>query len=227
MSRLEVDVSGEVGAFRYALNFSSSAQVTALVGPSGAGKSVTLRILAGLLQPSRGRVVLGQRVLLDRDAGVDVPCRARGLGFVLQDGCLFPHLDVAGNLGFGLAGWTTAERERRVAEVAELVELGSKLGARPSELSGGQRQRVALARALAPRPALLLLDEPFAALDPALRGRMRAALRDVLAREGARAVLVTHDAEEADEAGARVRLEEGRMVTMDGDDTPPAAAKSA
>ncbi len=204
MSALAVDVRGRVGTFTYALGFDSDTRVTALVGPSGAGKTTVLRAVAGLVRPTGGRIALGPRVLFDGASGVDLPARDRGVGLVVQGSALFPHLDVAGNIGFGLHRWGRGERDARVRELAELVELGARLTARPGELSGGQAQRVALARALAPRPELLLLDEPFGSLDLPLRRRMREALRAVLAKETARVLLVTHDADDVSELAERV-----------------------
>ncbi len=136
---------------------------------------------------------------------------------VFQSYALFPHLDVARNVGFGLHRWPEAERRARVAELTTLLELDGRLGAYPAELSGGQQQRVAIARALAPRPALLLLDEPFAAVDAPLRRRLRDGLRALLAQERVRSVLVTHDAADAAAlAGKVVVVREGRCVAAGG-----------
>jgi molybdate transport system ATP-binding protein len=209
VSGLDVRLRAALGSFRLEVVFRSDAAVTALVGPSGAGKSVTLRALAGLLRGVDGRVVVDGAVWLDAATGVDLPARARRVGVMFQGLALFPHLDVAGNIGFGLSG---PGRAARVAELAERMELGDRLSARVGDLSGGQRQRVALARALAPRPALLLLDEPFSAVDADLRERLRAQVAEVVAAEGVRTVLVTHDpADVAALAGAVVRVVGGRV----------------
>ncbi|RHW28193.1 ABC transporter ATP-binding protein [Nocardioides immobilis] len=173
--------------------------VTAILGPSGCGKTTLLRTVAGFVAPSAGTVsVAGSEVVSGRRS---VPARLRGLGYVPQDGALFPHLDVAANIAFGL---TAAERggsygrTDRVAEMLELVELPSALAQRyPHELSGGQQQRVALARALAPRPTLVLLDEPFSSLDASLREDTGRAVVRALRAAGAAALLVTHDQGEA------------------------------
>jgi molybdate transport system ATP-binding protein len=210
VSGLEVALRASVGAFRLDVAFRSNAAVTALVGPSGAGKSLTLRALAGLLRGVDGRVVVDGAVWLDAAAGVDLPARARRVGVLFQGLALFPHLDVAGNIGFGLTG---PGKAARVAELAERVELGDRLSARVGDLSGGQQQRVALARALAPRPALLLLDEPFSSVDADLRERLRRQVAEVVAAEGVRTVLVTHDpADVAALAGAVVRVVGGRVA---------------
>ncbi|MDH6124020.1 ABC transporter ATP-binding protein [Kitasatospora sp. GP82] len=163
-----------------------------VLGPSGCGKSTLLRVIAGFHPATGGRVALGER-LLD-DGRQRLPAERRRIGYVPQDGALFPHLTVAGNIGFGLP---RGRRSERVAELLALVGLDGLQGRHPHQLSGGQQQRVALARALATEPELLLLDEPFAALDAALRTELRAELAATLRRAGATAILVTHDQEEA------------------------------
>jgi iron(III) transport system ATP-binding protein len=182
--------------------------ITAILGPSGGGKTTLLRIVAGFERAGAGAVVLhGDRV---DSSGAWVAPERRRVGFVPQEGALFPHLSVAANVGFGLP---RRRRAARVAECLELVGLGSAEQARPHELSGGQQQRVALARALAPRPTLVLLDEPFSSLDAGLRAQVRAEVCAVLRHEGATALLVTHDQEEAlsvaDEVGV---LLDGRIL---------------
>jgi iron(III) transport system ATP-binding protein len=168
---------------------------TSLLGPSGCGKTTLLRIIAGLERPDQGRVEIAGRVV---DApGVHVEPEDRAVGLVFQAHALFPHLDVGRNVAFGLRGLDRSSRARRVAEVLDLVGLGDLTSRMPSELSGGQQQRVALARALAPRPSLLLLDEPFSSLDAALRASVREEVRAILHDAGQTALLVTHDQEEA------------------------------
>ncbi len=168
---------------------------TAIVGPSGSGKTTLLRIIAGFEAPDIGRVMLGDRLLAD---GPDaVPAHRRGIGFVPQDGALFPHLSVADNVGFGLPR-DTPQRSRRINELMDMVSLDHPmLKRRPHELSGGQQQRVALARALAQRPSLILLDEPFSALDTGLRASTRRAVAQLLGSAGITSILVTHDHAEA------------------------------
>ena len=181
---------------------------TAIVGPSGSGKTSLLRVIAGFLTPEHGKVRLhGADV-------TDVPAHRRSIGLVAQDGALFPHLDVAGNIAFGLPrGMPRRERHRRVVELLELVSLtGDHASRRPDQLSGGQRQRVALARALARQPEMILLDEPFSALDAGLRESTRQAIREILRITGTTTILVTHDQDEALSFADQVAvLQDGRL----------------
>ncbi|MEU9572379.1 ABC transporter ATP-binding protein [Streptomyces massasporeus] len=169
--------------------------LAAVLGPSGCGKTTMLRIVAGFLRPDAGTVRLGDRLL--SGPGVHLPPERRRIGIVPQEGALFPHLSVARNVAFGLTGAERAERRHRTEEMLELVGLAGYGDRMPHELSGGQQQRVALARALAPQPQLVLLDEPFNALDSALRAEVRSDVRTALRATGATAVLVTHDQQEA------------------------------
>ncbi|MFD8706629.1 ABC transporter ATP-binding protein [Kitasatospora sp. NPDC059648] len=163
-----------------------------VLGPSGCGKSTLLRVLAGFHPAAAGQVLLHGRVL--DDGRSRLAPEHRGIGLVPQDGALFPHLSVAANIGFGLP---RSRRRARVGELLDLVGLPGLGERRPHQLSGGQQQRVALARALAPRPRLLLLDEPFAALDATLRAELRREVAATLRQSGTTAVLVTHDQDEA------------------------------
>lgn len=168
---------------------------TAIVGPSGSGKTTLLRILAGFEIPDAGQITLGDSVLFDHSTFI--PAHERGIGFVPQEGALFPHMKVGDNIAYGLKG-SKEENRRRVAELMELVSLDQRLASHwPHEISGGQQQRVALARALAQKPALMLLDEPFSALDTGLRAATRKATADLLEQAGVATVLVTHDQQEA------------------------------
>ncbi|MBX5215174.1 MULTISPECIES: ABC transporter ATP-binding protein [unclassified Rhizobium] len=184
---------------------------TAVIGPSGSGKTTLLRIIAGFELADTGRVTLDGDVLADGPAAM--PAHKRGIGIVSQDGALFPHLSVAENIGFGFERGA-ADRERRIAELLDMVELDrGMLARRPHQLSGGQQQRVALARALGRKPRLMLLDEPFSALDTGLRENMRKAVARVLQAAGITAVLVTHDQEEALSFADQVAvLREGRLI---------------
>ena len=175
-----------------------------LVGPSGCGKSTLLRMVAGLLEPDAGEILLDGRIV--SSAGVWVPPEERAVGLVFQENTLFPHLTVGGNIGFGLKRRSKGEATRRVAEVLELVDLPGYGDRYPHELSGGERQRVALARAIAPAPTVLLLDEPFANLDPNLRAQVRGHTVEILRRAGASALFVTHDQTEAMSVGDRVAV---------------------
>jgi molybdate transport system ATP-binding protein len=186
--------------------------LTVLFGPSGCGKTTVLRCLAGLTQPDRGCIRAGEETWFGPDHR-PLPAAQRGIGFVFQESALFPHLSVAGNLAYGLHGWPRAERKARVAELLELMGLADLAGRSPAQVSGGQKQRVALARALAPRPRLVLLDEPFASLDRAAADQLRHHLRQVLQTLGVPAILVTHDPQEALALGDRMLLmEEGRII---------------
>jgi iron(III) transport system ATP-binding protein len=167
--------------------------LTAVLGPSGCGKTTLLRLVAGFERADGGTIRLGDRGVCD--GRTHLAPERRGVGFVAQEGALFPHLDVAANVGFGLP--RGERRGGRVEELLGLVGLGGLAKRFPHQLSGGQQQRVALARALAPSPALVLLDEPFDALDAGLRMQVRGEVRDALREVGATALLVTHDQEEA------------------------------
>jgi thiamine transport system ATP-binding protein len=183
----------------------------ALLGPSGSGKSTALRVIAGLQAPSAGRVLLDGRDV------TRVPAHRRGAGLVFQDAALFPHRDVAGNVGFGprVAGLPEDERRARVSEALELVGLAGSERRDVTTLSGGEAQRVALARALAPRPEVLLLDEPLGSLDGPLRRRLQTDLRELFERLALTVVHVTHDVGEAFELGDRVAvLREGRVAQV-------------
>ena len=166
-----------------------------LLGPSGCGKTTVLRCIAGFEAVQHGAIRLAAETV--SAPGTLVPPEARRIGMVFQDYALFPHLTVAENIGFGLHRVPREEREERIQALAQLVHLSSALRQYPHEISGGQQQRAALARALAPRPELLLLDEPFSNLDVELRERLSLELRDIIKASGATAVLVTHDQQEA------------------------------
>lgn len=186
--------------------------LTAVLGASGCGKSTVLRAIAGLLPIRGGTIRIGGRTMAG--PGVHVPPESRSVGLVPQDAALFPHRDVVGNIAFGLR--RDPRRRERVAELVALVGLAGLERRMPFELSGGQRHRVALARALAPRPAVLLLDEPFAALDANLRVDLRAQVRDVLAAAGTTALLVTHDQTEALSMADQVAVMAGGRIMQAG-----------
>lgn len=184
---------GDVAAVR-GVDFSlQDGRIAALLGPSGCGKTTLLRAIAGFERPSAGTIRLAGRTVCDRETWTEP--EDRQVGMVFQSGALFPHLSVAGNVLYGLRGHEDAHgRVREVLAQVGLEGLGERL---PDQLSGGQQQRVALARALAPRPQIILLDEPFASLDASLRERVRQEVRSVLKASGMTAILVTHDQEEA------------------------------
>jgi molybdate transport system ATP-binding protein len=178
--------------------------VTALVGPSGCGKTTVLRCLAGLDTPELGRVTFGDGVWFDATRRINLPPQSRATGFLFQEYALFPHLTVFENIAFGLARVARSETRRRAGELIDMLQLGGMEGRFPHQLSGGQQQRVALARTVAPRPRLLLLDEPLSALDAPTRAELRGELRRVLSEWAIPTIVVTHDAVEvrslADEA---------------------------
>jgi iron(III) transport system ATP-binding protein len=180
--------------------------VTAVLGTSGSGKTTLLRLIAGFEQLDTGTLKIGDRVV--DDGSRSTPAQHRGVGYVPQDGALFPHLTVRGNIGFGLQ---RAQRGR-IAELLDLIGLTNEHKRYPHQLSGGQQQRVALARALAIKPAVVLLDEPFSALDASLRGGLRRDVMRILAETGTAAVLVTHDQDEAMEVADQVALLKGGRV---------------
>ena len=184
--------------------------LVALLGPSGCGKTTLLRCIAGLERPDAGEVHVGRRML--SGPATFTPPERRRVGMVFQDAAVFPHLSVARNVGYGL-GRREPRRDERVAEALELVGLAGFGDRAPATLSGGQLQRVALARALAPRPSVILLDEPFSSLDAPLRAELRVEVRRVLAATDATGLFVTHDQEEAFVVGDEVALmSEGVVV---------------
>ena len=226
---LKVNVQHQLGAFSLAINFQVPLGLIVLLGSSGAGKSLTLRSIAGLLHPQHGHIAVNELVLFDGATGINMPTQVRHIGYVPQHYALFPHLTVAENIRFALpplpkyAGWTSwaqwrklrANRQARVAELLSVLELEG-LGRRyPATLSGGQQQRVALARALAAEPRLLLLDEPFNALDAAVRERLRDTLKQFHRRFAIPIVLVTHDHAEAQQlADTIVVVQHGQVAQV-------------
>ena len=209
---LDVSIYRELDGFTLDVAFATDAPMSALVGPSGSGKTLTLRAVAGVFRPDAGRIVLDGEPLFDSDQGIDLPPQARRVGYVPHQYALFPHLDVQENVGFGLRGVTADERRRRVGDLLELVGLEGLERRRTSQLSGGQQQRVALARALIVRPRILLLDEPFSALDSGIREPLRASLLELQRALGFRALLVTHDPADAAIAGQCFAFAGGRIV---------------
>ena len=194
---LEIDVERILENFTLAVSLEAGRGAVGLLGSSGAGKSMTLRMIAGISTPGRGRIVLNGRVLFDSATGTNITAAQRRIGVVFQDYALFPHLSVAENVGFGLQALTKEERRLRVEQQLSSMHIAELADRYPREISGGQRQRVAIARCMAIQPDALLLDEPFAALDPHLRRRTEEQLRETLAGFNGVVVFVTHDMEEA------------------------------
>jgi molybdate transport system ATP-binding protein len=201
VSWIAFDCRKELPGFTLDARWESSRNVVALLGRSGCGKTLTLRCIAGLERPDRGRIRVGERLLYDSASGVAVPTHRRRVGFVFQHYALFPHLTVRENVLFGFRERGADGRETALRDTLSLCRLEGLEGRHPRELSGGQRQRVAIARALASDPAVLLLDEPFAALDRETRDEVLAELQGILRRSRVPTVLVTHDAHEAEALG--------------------------
>lgn len=194
---LEVAIEKESAGFRLAVEFTTDGSPLGLLGPSGSGKTMTLRAIAGLETPDRGRIAVHGRVLFDSERHINVPARERRVGLLFQSYALFPHLSVAENIAFGLQSLPGEERIRRVATHLSAAHLHGFANRYPATLSGGEQQRVALARALAIEPAALLLDEPFSALDTHLRNALERQLRDTLETFKGATVFVSHNLEEA------------------------------
>jgi len=194
--------------------------ITCVMGPSGAGKSTILSVLAGLALPDAGRITLGDEVWLDRARGVDVPVHQRRLAFVLQGLALFPHMSALGNVAYGMPDVARRERRARAQALLDRVGVGHLARRRPRTYSGGEAQRVALARALARAPRLMLLDEPFSALDRALRAQLAALVHELVDELGIPLIHVTHSVAEARLLADQViRIERGAVVA-----SGPAAA---
>lgn len=196
--------------------FNATSQRVVLFGPSGAGKSLTLQAIAGLLRPDEGTIALHGNALFDSARHVDLKPQARQVAYLFQDYALFPHLNVRQNIGFGLQrGWLNPRARHSSAQVdywLDALELRNVASNYPVQLSGGQKQRVALARALVARPRLLLLDEPFSALDSNLRQRMRAELSELQTRLDIPMVLITHDPDDVAAFGDQVvQISDGRV----------------
>jgi molybdate transport system ATP-binding protein len=203
--------------FDLGVRFATETAFVALYGPSGSGKSLTLQAMAGLVQPAAGHVRIAGRTLYDSHARVDLPAEQRGIGYLFQHYALFPHLSVRENVAFGLTDW----RRRRLApadaqridELLAAFGLAELANGRPASLSGGQQQRVALARALACSPRALLLDEPFAALNPMLRQALRQELAAIARRWAVPVVMISHDVDDVVElAEMAFVIEQGEVV---------------
>jgi ABC-type sulfate/molybdate transport systems ATPase subunit len=213
---LSVDFEKRLGDFELRPRFDADEELIVLLGPSGSGKSLTLRAIAGLLRPDGGRIELPSGAVFDSRLGLDVPPQARSVGYVVQDLALFPHLSVAENIAFGLHGRPKQEQRERVRELVELLGLEGLEGRLPRETSGGQQQRVALGRALAARPRVLLLDEPFSALDAPIRNALRREVTRLRRQLGLLALFVTHDLQEAYALADRIAIYDGGSVLQCG-----------
>jgi iron(III) transport system ATP-binding protein len=191
----------------------NSGEIISILGQSGSGKSTVLRLISGLEEPSQGEIIIDNKVMVSNKEFV-YP-EKRGVGMVFQDYALFPHMTIAQNVKFGLKKLNKLEKERRMEEVLELVNLSEYTERYPYELSGGQQQRVALARALAPKPSLLLLDEPFSNLDADLQSKIRNELKNILKKANTTSIFVTHDKEDSIAIADKVIiLEKGEVISV-------------
>ena len=193
---LSVDIEKTLGDFHLRVRFEAEREIMALLGASGCGKSMTLKCIAGIQRPDRGRIVLGDRVLFDSEAGINLPPQKRRVGYLFQQYALFPNMTVEQNILAGARGGTRKERRAAVAEMVRTFRLEGLEKLRPSQLSGGQQQRVALARILAGQPELLLLDEPFSALDEHLKWQLELELSDTLKTFPGGVLFVSHSRDE-------------------------------
>ena len=214
---LAVDVEKQLGAFKLNVKFEATNGATALFGPSGAGKTSVINMIAGLVSPDRGVISLDDAVLFDSAKGIDVPPHRRRIGYVFQDGRLFPHLSVRQNLDYGRRMSGVPRDESEFARIAKLLDIGRLLDRRPGRLSGGERQRVAVGRALLMRPKLLLLDEPLASLDIGHKREILPYLVRLRDDTGIPIVYVSHSPAEVRRiATTVVRLDGGSVVATGG-----------
>jgi molybdate transport system ATP-binding protein len=217
MTVLAVDVEKRLGAFTLAVRFEATGGVTALFGPSGAGKTTVVNMIAGLLAPDRGSIALDDTVLFDAAAGINVPPHRRHIGYVFQEGRLFPHLNVRQNLDYGRRMSGRPRDADELTRIAALLDISHLLDRRPRLLSGGERQRVAVGRALLMRPRLLLLDEPLASLDAARKHEILPYLVRLRDEAHVPMVYVSHAAAELRQVATNVvRLDAGRVTASGG-----------
>lgn len=214
---LRVDVEKQLGEFSLSASFESEGRVTGLFGASGAGKSSLINMIAGLLRPDRGTIVIDGETVDDTAAAIHVPAWRRRIGYVFQDARLFPHLNVAQNLDYGRRMNRLAPDPAQRARVVELLDIGALLDRRPGKLSGGERQRVALGRALLSKPRLLLLDEPLGALDEARKLEILPYLVRLRDEANVPMVYVSHDVAELRQLATQiVMLRQGRVTSFGG-----------
>lgn len=215
-SGLSLNIFKSVSGFGLNVGFDIEQEVLGILGASGSGKSMTLRCIAGLETPNSGQIVVNGRVLFDSAKGINVPPKDRRIGFLFQNYALFPHITVAQNIAFGLQHLSKSEQTQRVTEQLISVQMSGLENRYPQELSGGQQQRVALARAIATSPELLLLDEPFSALDTHLRSQLERELMQTLANYGGITLFVSHNLEEVYRVCRNLLvLDEGRAIAFD------------
>ena len=213
---LNARLHSRLGNFSLKAEFNLSARWTVLFGPSGVGKTSVMRMLAGLIRPDEGSIHLNGHTLLDTRNGIFIPPGSRGIGFVTQRPALFQHMSVADNVAFGLHSLAAAEQNDRVHAILELLEAAPLASRKPAALSGGEQQRIALARTLAPEPRLVLLDEPFSALDASLKERILSKLESWLGSRGIPAFYVSHNLAEAYQTDADVIVMQDGCVVAHG-----------
>jgi len=214
---LAVDVEKRLGGFSIAARFETASGVTALFGPSGSGKSSLVNMIAGLVTPDRGHIVLADTALFDSKERINVPTHQRRIGYVFQEGRLFPHLTVASNLDYGRRMCGLAPDPAETQRIVEMLDIGNLIDRRPGKLSGGERQRIAIGRALLMRPRLLLLDEPLASLDAARKREILPYLERLRDEAAVPMVYVSHHPGELRRiATSVVRLDGGRVAAMGG-----------
>ncbi|MGH6788292.1 MAG: molybdenum ABC transporter ATP-binding protein [Pseudolabrys sp.] len=214
---LQVDLGKRLGNFSVNAKFASESGATVLFGPSGAGKTTVVNMIAGLIRPDRGHIEIDGDVLFDSAARIDVPVSRRRIGYVFQEGRLFPHLSVRHNLDYGRWMSGHARDEAAFARIADLLDIGTLLDRRPGKLSGGERQRVAVGRALLMRPRLLLLDEPLASLDDARKREILPYFERLRDEAKVPMIYVSHDAAEVTRIATRVvQLDGGRVEAIGG-----------
>lgn len=213
---LIVNIEKQLGAFHLDVNFEADNGVTCLLGASGCGKSYTLKCIAGIEKPDRGHIELDGSVLFDSRKGINIPPQKRQVGYLFQNYALFPNMTVRQNILCGLhREKNRANKEQKLQDILRTMQLNGLENHKPAQLSGGQQQRVALARILVNEPRLLMLDEPFSALDAHLRDSLKIELRDMLQRFGREVLMVTHSREEAYNMSRRIAvMEQGKLLTI-------------
>ncbi len=222
---LEIDIKAHIGKFRLAVSFQAGAEFTVISGASASGKTSILKCISGLRKPDSGLIRFAAKTFFDSDSKINLSPQKRGCGYVIQKSGLFPHLNVAENICFGIDKKTASEKKRRLSELLALVKMEGLELRKAGELSGGQVQRVALARALAPEPEILLLDEPFNALDPELRQELGEELKTIQNKLNLPLIMVTHSRQEALLLADRLILIEAGMVKEQGSPVELGAGK--
>ena len=218
---ISVDIEKKLGSFHLRVAFEAENETMALLGASGCGKSMTLRCIAGIVRPDRGRIVLNGRTLFDSERHIDLPPQQRGVGYLFQQYALFPHMTVLRNMTLApikLKGKTREQAEEQAMELLGKVGLADRANAYPDQLSGGQKQRVAIVRALCMEPDVMLFDEPTSALDPEMVGEVLDVMKQ-LARDGMTMVCVTHEMGFAREVASRVLFMDGGQILEQGTPT--------